>query len=239
MLTVRCRALRQVTSVAAVTAVGFAALMAGPATALAAYGPPPPVTAPVPGAFTQVVTSVTVGPAGLFIPHFDLDGLNASLRIRPGTFLQQVQVTITEPFVRHAPLTTAYLGQRQVCGHAAGIGNAGFPGYCAISGAGILVQINGAVYTAPYLKSMILRINWKPKLSTKIVFWNSLRFVKAPHTRDRRHYARIQVSANSDFAVLVRVRRNNQPVLLTAEQSGLAARWLQALSTSGASPLLP
>ena len=39
--------------------------------------------------------------------------------------------------------TTAYLGQHRTCGNAAGIGDAGFPGYCAISGAGILVQING------------------------------------------------------------------------------------------------
>jgi hypothetical protein len=239
MLPARRRALHQLTSVAAAAAVSLAMLMAGPGTAMAAYGPPPPVPAPVPGAFTEVVTSVTVGPAGLFIRHLNLDGLSASLRIRPGTFLQQVQVTVTEPFVRHAPLTTAYLGQHKTCGSAGGIGNAGFPGYCAISGAGILVQINGADYTAPYLKSMILRINWKPKLSTKIVVWNSLRFVKAPHTRDRRHYARIEVSANSDFAVLMRVRRNNQPVLLAAERSELAARWLQALSTSGVSLLLP
>jgi hypothetical protein len=239
MLPVRRRArVHQLTIVAAAAAVGFAMLMAGSATALAAYGPPPPVPTPVPGGFSDVVTSVTVGPAGMFIRHLDLDGLNASLRIQPGTFLQPVQVTVTEPFVRDGLTTTAYLGQHRTCGNGAGIGDAGFPGYCAISGTGILVQINGVNYAGPYLKPMILRIRWKRKLSTQIVVWDGQRFVKAPHTRDRRHFARIEVSANSDFAVLIRVRRGGQPALLAAGRSGLAARWLQALSTSGV-PLLP
>jgi hypothetical protein len=231
------RTLRQLTGVAAAAAACCAVLMAGPATALAAYGPPPPVPAPVPGGFSEVVTSVTVGPAGMFIRHLELDGLNASLDIRPDTFLQPVQVTITEPFVRDGPATTAYLGQRRTCGNAAGIGDAGFPGYCAISGAGILVQINGVDYTGPYPKPMILRIHWKPKLTTIIVVWDGVRFVKAPQTRDRRHFARIKVTANSDFAVLERVKPDDQPVL-TAGRSGLATAWLQALSTSGVS-LLP
>jgi hypothetical protein len=237
MLPVRRRAL-QFTSVAAAAAVSFATLMAGPVTALAAYGPPLQGPAPVPGGFSDVVTSVTDGPAGLFIHHLDLDGLSASLRIRPGTFLQTVQVTVTEPFVSDGLTTTAYLGQHRTCGNAGGIRDAGFPGYCAISGAGILVQVNGVDYAGPYLKPMILRIAWPRRLSTVIVVWDGQRFVKAPHTRDLRHFARIKVSANSDFAVLERVRRGRQPALLTAGRSGLALRWLQALSTSGVS-LLP
>jgi hypothetical protein len=239
MLPVRRRArAHQLTSVAAAAAVSLAVLMAGPATALASYGPPAPDTAPVPGAFSEVVTSVTAGPAGMFIRHLGLDGLTASLRIRPGTFSRTVQITITEPFVRDGLSTTAYLGQHRTCGNAAGIGNAGFPGYCAISGTGILVQINGVDYTGPYLKPMVLRVAWKRKLSTLTVVWNGQHFVKAPQTRQYRHFARIKVSENSDFAVLERVRRNSQQALLTAQHTELAARWLQALSTSGVS-LLP
>jgi hypothetical protein len=217
--------------------IGVLLLLAWPAAAQASYGPPPPAPPPVPGGFSQVVTSQTIGPKADCIRHLRLDGYNGSLCIRRHTFLRQVQLTVTEPFVRDSPALDAYDGRNhRTCGPGIGIGDAGFPGYCAFTGAGILVQINGVDDGNRFRKAMILRIYWRPRLSTIAVVWDGSRFVRARHASDRPHSVRIRVRRNADFAVLMRVHR--AVALTTARQDRAGAGWRQALSTSGAS-LLP
>ena len=213
-----CRPTR-IRQLASAATISISLLLAGPAAAQAGYGPPPPTPPPVPGGYSEVVTSQTIGPGAHYIRHLDLDGLFGSLYIRRGTFLHPVQLTVTEPFVKDSPATDAYDGQRhRTCGSGIGIGDAGFPGYCAITGAGILVQINGVADTSRFRKPMILRIHWRPRLATIVVVWNGRRFVRARHATDRPHSVRIQVPRGADFAVLMRVPRHHRAVALTAAQ---------------------
>jgi hypothetical protein len=208
----RCTRIRQLTMAAT---IGVSLLLAWPAAAQAGYGPPPPAPPGVPGGFSQVVTSQIIGPKAECIRHLRFDGLRGSLCIRRHTFLQRVQLTITEPFVRDSPALDAYDGRnRRTCGPGIGIGDAGFPGYCAFTGAGILVQINGVDDGNPFHKAMILRIHWRPRLSTIVVVWNGRRFVRARHDTDRPHSVRIRVRRDADFAVLKRVPRHHRPATL-------------------------
>jgi hypothetical protein len=195
--------------------ISISLLLAGPAAAQAAYGPPPPTPPPVPGGFSQVVTSQTIGPKAECIRHLRFDGFGGSLCIRRHTFLQPVQLTVTEPFVRDSPALDAYGGRnRRTCGPGIGIGDAGFPGYCAFTGAGILVQINGVDDGNRFRKPMILRIHWRPRLSTIVVVWNGHRFVRARHDSDRPHSVRIRVRRDANFAVLARARQHPRTAAL-------------------------
>lgn len=197
-------------AVAAVVSVSL--LLAVPGPARAGYGPPPPTPAPVPGGFSEVVTSQSVGPAGKDLAHLHLDDVIGNLRIRRGTFQGEVQVTVTEPFVQDnmAP-AVAFARRHRACGHQAGLGNAGFRGYCAIGGAGILVQEDGGSdFPGRYGKPMILRFSWGPDLHTIVAMWNGRRFVKAPHARIHGHSDQVRVHANGDFVVLERMRPHHR-----------------------------
>jgi hypothetical protein len=214
--------------------IGISLLLAWPGTALAAYGPPPPPVAPVPGGFSEVVTSQTVGDAGMDITHLNLDGLDGSLLIRPGTFLTPVQVTITEPFLKESISTTAYSTTAGPalpgeCGTGPGIGDAGFRGYCAVGGAGIIVQINGVDDTARFLKPMVLTFDWKPKISDLVVRWNGRHFVVVKNAVTRGHEAKVQVRRASDYLVLRRMPTVHSSALRSG-LLGLMARWVQELS---------
>jgi hypothetical protein len=213
--------------------VAASLLLSSPEVALAAYGPPVPPVAPVPGGFSEIVTSQTVGEAGKLMTHLNLAGLAGSLLIRPGTFLTPVQVTVTEPFLKESISTTAYSTTADAalpgeCGTGTGIGDAGFRGYCAVGGAGILVQINGIEYPGRYFKPMVLRFSWKPKISEFVVRWNGHRFVVVKSAVTRHHRAKVLVHRDSDYLVLRRIPAHS----LTASTAGagLTTRWRQALS---------
>ena len=208
---------QRVRQLAGAVTISISLLLAAPAAAQAGYGPPPPAPPGVPGGFSQVVTSQTIGPEAECIRHLRFDGLRGSLCIRRHTFLQRVQLTVTEPFVRDSPALDAYDGRHpRTCGPGIGIGDAGFPGYCAFTGAGILVQINGVADGNPFRKPMILRIYWRPRLSTVVVVWNGHRFVRARHDTDRPHSVRIRVRRDADFAVLARVPQHHRVAALAS-----------------------
>jgi hypothetical protein len=205
-------------------------LMGGPGTALAAYGPPPPPTGepPVPGGFTEVVTSQTVGEAGKLITHLNLDGLDGSLYIPPGDFTTEVQVTITEPLLKESISTTAYSSLRGECGTGAGIGDAGFRGWCAIGGAGIIVQINGVDDTARFRKPMILTFDWKPRIDDIVVRWNGRHFVDVRKATTQARDAKVRVYRESDYLVLRHMPTPRQG-FLTARRASLMTLWQQSL----------
>jgi hypothetical protein len=210
--------LRQLACAAMVSA---AMLAANSGIALAGYGPPPPPPAPVPGGFSCVVTSRTVGPAGKVIGPLRLHGLVASLRVR-GAFRVPVQITITEPYA-----------QSGACQGGPGIGNAGFGGYRPVGGVGVLVQLNGVAYRGIFARPLVLRLSSRSiTRSSLVVAWNGMRFVTVPHAVVRRGLARIRVRASSDFAVLTHVRHRRGPDARQALRRSPAT----AVGTSGSSP---
>jgi hypothetical protein len=210
--------LRQLACAAMVSA---AMLAANSGIALAGYGPPPLPPAPVPGGFSCVVTSRTVGPAGKVIGPLRLHGLVASLRVR-GAFRVPVQITITEPYA-----------QSGACQGGPGIGNAGFGGYRPVGGGGVLVQLNGVAYRGIFARPLVLRLSSRSiTRSSLVVAWNGMRFVTVPHAVVRRGLARVRVRASSDFAVLTHVRHRRGPDARQALRRSPAT----AVGTSGSSP---
>jgi hypothetical protein len=170
---------------------GIALLMANSGVALAAYGPPPPPPGTVPGGFSCVVTSLTVGPAGKLIGPIRLGGLEATIDIQRGTFPVAVQITITEPF-----------GVSGGCQGGPGIGDGGFRGDTAVGGVGILVQRNGSAYTGTFRRPITVRVTSSSiGPSSLVVVWNGTRFVLAPADLGGGS-ATIRVFASGDYAVL-------------------------------------
>jgi hypothetical protein len=206
----RCKLVQRLACLAIVTAT---ALVAGSGSALAGYGPPPPPPAPVPGGYYCIVTSQTVGPAGKLIGPLRLDGLVAVLRVRRDTFPAPVQITITQPYMRTG-----------VCQGGPGIGNAGFRGYRAVGGIGVLVQVNGVTYRQTFRKPLrLLLVSRSITRSGLVVVWNGRRFVIALDAVVGRGLARVGVLTNSDFAVLARVRHRRHRHARTAAQPAAAA----------------
>ena len=127
----------------------------------ALYGPPPPPV-PVPGGYLTVVTSQTIGPGGGTIGPVSGGNLQATLVVPAGAFLTPLQVTITEPDI-------------------AGIGNAGFCGYQAVAGIGVVIQnpTSGAVDYSFLTHPLVLTIS-SPNIKAGdiIVGWNGRKFVR-------------------------------------------------------------
>jgi hypothetical protein len=159
----------------ALAAIGGAALLlADSGVALAGYGPPVPPTPP-PGGIFCVVTSQTVGVAGKVIGPLRLGALTATVTIRPRTFLAPVQLTVTQPF-----------GPSTVCPGNSGIGNAGFRGYHAVGGIGIVVQRGGSNFRG-FFRGLII-VHFSSPLITRsslIVAWNGRHFVRVPSAVSR------------------------------------------------------
>jgi hypothetical protein len=203
-----------VRKLATVAICGAAVLAANPGVALAYAGPPgPPPSGLVPGGFSCVVTSRTVGPAGALIRSLTLHGLVASLRIRAGTFSVPVQLTITEPY-----------GRGRNCQGGPGIGNAGFRGYRAVGGIGLLVQVGGQTYQGTFAKPLILRLTSALiRRSSLVAAWGGTRFVLGPNTVARPGSAVVRVAANGDFAVLTRDTKLLGPAATLAFRRASAA----------------
>jgi hypothetical protein len=193
-------------------AVGGAAILAvNSGVALAAYGPPPPPSTPVPGGFSCVVTSQTVGAAGATIGILRLGGITAVIRIHRHTFAGHVQVTITEPY-----------RDRGGCRGGQGIGNGGFRGYRSLGGVGILVQWHGSAVRRNFAKPLVLGITSASiRPSSRVVVWNGRRFVEAAAVIGRRS-ATVRGMTSSDIAVLTRVRVTPRAVTAAAAARPLA-----------------
>ncbi len=145
----------------AIVALGAAALAIGTGQlpALAYGGPPPP---PAPGGYTAVVTSQTIGPDGGVIGPVRVDVCSVALTVPRGTFKSQVQITITAPTVQD-------------------IGDGGQPGYRAVCGVGVLIQVDGQPYTGGFGHELILDISGiNITHNARVVVWNGTEFVQSP-----------------------------------------------------------
>ena len=169
----------------AVVALGAATLAIGTGQlpALAYGGPPPPP--PAPGGFIAVVTSQTVGPGGGVIGPVGVGACRVALTVPPGTFKTQVQITLTAPSVQ-------------------GIGDGGQPGYRAVCGVGVLIQVNGKPYTGDFARSLTLDISgFSIGQGARVVVWNGKEFVPV-HATIAGPTVRISFTgSNEDFAVLM------------------------------------
>lgn len=215
----RVRGFKLVQHLPSMAIVGVVMLALNSGIALAAYGPPAPAPAPVPGGFSCVVTSQTVSPAGKLIGPLRLQGLVATIRVRKGNFGGSTQITITEPFTRSG-----------ACQGGPGVGNAGFGGYRALGGVGILVQVSGSAWPGTFRRPISLHLASRSiRRSSRVVVWNGMRFARAPHAVVRRRSAWVPVAANSDVAVLTRIRSSRR------SDSTRAVRLASAVGTRGAS----
>lgn len=172
--------LAQKLATVALGAATLAVINPGMLPAQAAYVPPP-TTTPAPGGYKAVVTSVTVGPAGARIGPVEVDGLLVTLTIPPGTFTTPVQITLTAP-------------------NELGVGT---PGYRAVGGVGVLIEVNGKPYTGTFNHSLTLDISGAAITSRDhLAAWNGKSFqtvgaIVSGHT--------VQVSfkaSEADFVVL-------------------------------------
>ena len=127
----------------------------------AVYGPPPPPVQ-VPGGYLNVVTSQTVGPGGGTIGPVSAGNTETTVVVPAGAFTTPLQVTITEPDI-------------------ADIGNAGFCGYTAVAGVGVIIQnpSNGSVSYDFFTHPLVVTIS-SPAIQPGdlIVGWNGYKFVK-------------------------------------------------------------
>ncbi len=199
-----------VRQMAAMAILGIAALVSKPGIALAYGPPPPPPPTPVRGGYYCVVTSQTLGPAGQLIGPLRLTGMVARLGDSSGAFPAGAQITVTEPYASSSD-----------CQGGPGIGNAGFAGYRAVGGVGILIQRNESAYRGTFRKPLALHLASRSiTRSSLVVVWSGTRFVKVPHAVIGRGSASIRVDANSDLAVLTRVSTRHGPAAARAPEPG-------------------
>ena len=147
--------LAQKLAIVALGAATLAVVNPGLLPAQAAYVPPP-TTKPAPGGYKAVVTSRTVTSKGTVIIA-RVDGLEVSLLIPPGTFTTPVQVILTAP-------------------DTLGVGGTD-PGYRAVGGVGVLIEVNGKPYTGTFAHSLTLTISGAGITSRdRLAAWNGKTF---------------------------------------------------------------
>ena len=169
----------------ATVALGAAtlAIAAGQLPAQADYGPPPPPPN-APGGFHAVITSQTIGPAGGVIGPVRINGLTVALTIRPGTFTTPVQITLTAP----NPLE---------------IGAGGHPGYRAVGGVGVQIEVNGKPYTGNFGRSLTLDISgFAISPGVRVGVWDGTEFKFIAATVGG-PTVRVSFVGSGDFAVFV------------------------------------
>ena len=138
-----------------------AMLISSSGIAQALYGPPPPPV-PVPGGYLTVVTSQTVGTGGGTVGPASGGNTETTVVVPPGAFPTPLQVTITEPDI-------------------SGIGNAGFCGYQAVAGIGVIIQnpANGSVNYDFFTDPLVVTVSSPGiKPGDIIVAWDGDKFVR-------------------------------------------------------------
>jgi len=176
--------------VAALASAGLLALISTlaltSATAMAAgsgYYTPPPQTV-VPGGFTAVVTSQVISPAGA-VKYISLgNGVQLEIDVPPGTFNQNVVVTIFTPDL-------------------ISIGDAGIDNYHAVAGLRFIVTVGSSLYSGPFDHFVTFTLTSRSITSaSKVVIWNGTSFVTYSDATVSNGQAVIRVDSDPDFAVL-------------------------------------
>ena len=171
----------------AIVVLGGAATLvlgAGGALASSGYGPPAPAAPVVPGGYSTVVTSQTIGPAGGTVGPVSVDGITTTLTVPPGAFPVSVQITLTAPDL-------------------AAIGDAGVVCHWAVAGVGIQVQEHGSTYPGTFLKPLTLTASSSSITSSSVVVvWNGTAFVTESSATVTAGSATVTFDSDPNFAVL-------------------------------------
>jgi len=140
------------------------------------YGPAP-APGVVPGGFTTVVTSVTIGPTGGTIGPVTVDGAAVTLAIPAGAFPASVQITVTAPDL-------------------AAIGG-------AVAGVGVQVTENGAPFPGTFATPVTLTVHSASiTAGSTVVVWNGTAFVTDTSSTVAAGTATVSFDHDPDFAVL-------------------------------------
>jgi hypothetical protein len=144
------------------------------------YGPPPP-PAGVPGGFTAVITSVTIGPAGGTIGPVTVDGASLVLTIPPGAFASPVQISVTAPDL--AAITPP-------------------AGDTDVTGFGVQVGMGGAPFSGTFLKPITATVS-SPRITatSMVVVWNGTAFVPDTAATEAPGTATVSFDTDPQFVV--------------------------------------
>ncbi len=145
---------------------------------------PPEHALAVPGGYDTVVTSQTVTSAGGTIGPVSVNGTPVTLKVPAGAFSDQLQFTLTAPDLAH-------------------VGDAGFRGYTAVGGVGVLVKMNGSKYQGTFAKQLTLSVVSQSINSLSVVvMWSGTAFVAQQDAKVRSGTATVRFDSDPDFAVL-------------------------------------
>lgn len=161
--------------------------------AVSQYGPPPPPPPSLPG-FTNVITSVTIGPAGGVIGPVSCDGASFTLPVPAGAFPSPVQITLT-------------------CGNLAVLGPHAFTGFTLVAALGVTVQLNGALFPGTFLKPLTLTA-MDPALNAASVvgLWNGSSFTADSATTSAPGVETVTFDSDPDFGFMSPTVTTKKPV---------------------------
>jgi hypothetical protein len=167
-------------SVIALIAGFVTCLTAGGAFAATSYAPPPPPVT-VPGGYTAVVTSVTVGPAGGTVGPAPCNGGLVTVTVPAGAFASPVQITVTCPSLS---------------------GITPLPHFTDDIGVGVQVTTGGTPFPGTFMKPLTATMA-KPDITAASVglVWNGTAFVTDPDTTVVAGAASIGFDSDPDFVV--------------------------------------
>jgi hypothetical protein len=174
-------------------AVLVAAVFGPSAAAMAAgggYGPSPS-TGPsgVPGGFTTVVTTKTVGPGGGSLTGL-VAGAAFTIRVPAGAFGKPVEIEVTEPVLAST---------------GAALGKLGYPGYRAVAGVGVKVlTTSGTPLQGSFAKplTVTLRGSSLGVRGERVLGWVSADTVSVVRSTQSPGSASVQLTADPDLTVI-------------------------------------
>lgn len=167
--------------VVAIAGAAVALGTVGPASAATGQYAPPPPPVGVPGGYTAVVTSVDIGPAGGTIGPIAIDGAVWTVTIPAGAFPTTVVFTLTAPTLGAVPPVT---------------------GDNVVTGAGIIVGLNGADYPGTFLKPVTATAAASTiTAASDVEVWNGSAFVTDAASADTTGSATVSFDSDPEFAI--------------------------------------
>jgi hypothetical protein len=156
-----------------------------------AYGPPPVTTPPPPGAFTAVVTAVSVGPVGAIIGPVEVDGADITVVIPAGAFHDVIEVIITQPVL--AAITPP-------------------PGSVIVAGVGVRATLNGSPYPGRFPEPISVTFR-APRItaSSVVTAWNGRSFVSDPNATTTAGAATVTLDTDPAYAIAAPVTSPVKP----------------------------
>jgi hypothetical protein len=184
------------------------------------YGPPPP-PAGVPGGFSTVITSVTIGSGGGTIGPVSANGASVAISVPAGAFSQSVQISVTAPDLAAVPRSA---------------------GNTVVAGVGVQVGLDGATYPGAFHKPITATMSSSGITPGSTVYmWNGSAFVPDPAATTSAGTATVSFDSDPQFVVETPVSAEPSEVPSATEPvtgepflgEGVAAGGLLVLGSGG------